>query len=91
VRQLGEREPALMVTDPHGIEFDSEWRDHADGCGPAEASPMEHRTEGHTETTISGDTRADWSEAFELLPSPTRLCLRLRSKIGNKRKQGKRS
>jgi hypothetical protein len=24
---------------------------------------------GHTETTISGDTRADWSEAFELVPS----------------------
>ena len=30
---------------------------------------MKHRTEGHTETTISGDTRADWSEAFELVPS----------------------
>ena len=37
--------------------------------GPAEASYMKHRTEGHTETTISGDTRADWSEAFELVPS----------------------
>jgi DNA modification methylase len=36
---------------------------------PAEASYMKHRTEGHTETTISGDTRADWSEAFELVPS----------------------
>jgi hypothetical protein len=24
---------------------------------------MKHRTEGHGETTISGDTRADWSEA----------------------------
>jgi DNA modification methylase len=30
---------------------------------------MKHRTEGHTETTISGDTRADWSGAFELVPS----------------------
>jgi DNA modification methylase len=30
---------------------------------------MKHRTEGHTETTISGDTRADWSEAFALVPS----------------------
>ena len=30
---------------------------------------MKQRTEGHTETTISGDTRADWSEAFELVPS----------------------
>jgi DNA modification methylase len=36
---------------------------------PAEASYLKHRTEGHTETTISGDTRADWSEAFELVPS----------------------
>jgi hypothetical protein len=30
---------------------------------------MKHRTKGHTETTISNDTRADWSEAFELVPS----------------------
>jgi DNA modification methylase len=69
---LGDREPPLMVTDPpYGIELDSEWRDRAglNGCGPAEASYMKHRTEGHTETTISGDTRADWSGAFELVPS----------------------
>jgi DNA modification methylase len=69
---LGDRQPLLMVTDPpYGIELDSEWRDRAglNGCGPAEASYMKHRTEGHTETTISGDTRADWSEAFELVPS----------------------
>ena len=69
---LGERRPRLMVTDPpYGIELDSEWRDRAglNGCGPAESSYMKHRTEGHTETTISGDTRADWSEAFELVPS----------------------
>jgi len=72
VRLLGERTPQLMVTDPpYGIELDSEWRDRAglNGCGPAEASYMKHRTEGHTETTISGDTRADWSEAFEPVPS----------------------
>ena len=71
-RLLGERKPQLMITDPpYGIELDSEWRDRAglNGCGPAEASYMKHRTEGHTETTISGDTRADWSEAFELVPS----------------------
>jgi DNA modification methylase len=71
-RLLGERKPFLMVTDPpYGIELDSEWRDRAglNGCGPAEASYMKHRTEGHTETTISGDTRADWSEAFALVPS----------------------
>jgi DNA modification methylase len=35
---------------------------------PAESSYMKQRTEGHTETRITGDTRADWSEAFELLP-----------------------
>jgi hypothetical protein len=66
------RQPFLMVTDPpYGIELDSEWRDRAglNGCGPAESSYMKHRTEGHSETKISGDTRADWSEAFELLPN----------------------
>ena len=71
-RLLGNRKPLLMTTDPpYGIELDSEWRDRAglNGCGPAEASYLKHRTEGHTETTISGDTRADWSEAFELVPS----------------------
>ena len=71
-RLLGDRKPVLMVTDPpYGIELDSEWRDRAglNGCGPAEASYMKRRTEGHQETKISGDTRADWSEAFELVPS----------------------
>jgi DNA modification methylase len=71
-RLLGDRKPFLMITDPpYGISLDSEWRDRAglNGCGPAEASYMKHRTEGHTETTISGDTRADWSGAFELVPS----------------------
>src|SRR6266571_1051549 len=70
-RLFGERKPRLMVTDPpYGIELDSEWRDRAglNGRGPAEASYMKHRTAGHTETSISGDTRADWSEAFALVP-----------------------
>jgi hypothetical protein len=61
-----------MVTDPpYGIELDSEWRDRVglNGCGPAEASYMKKRTAGHTETAISGDTRADWSDAFALVPS----------------------
>jgi len=69
---LGERKPRLMVTDPpYGIELDSEWRDRAglNGCGPAEPSYMKKRTKGHTVTAISGDTRADWSEAFALVPS----------------------
>ena len=72
LRLLGERKPRLMVTDPpYGIELDSEWRDRAglNGCGPAEASYMKKRTAGHTETCISGDTRADWSDAFALVAS----------------------
>jgi DNA modification methylase len=89
-RVLGDRKPALMVTDPpYGISLDSEWRDRA-GLNtapgqkrtaaskaaakenpefPAEPSYMKQRTEGHSETTISGDTKADWSDAFELVPS----------------------
>jgi len=72
VNLLGTRQPILLVTDPpYGIELDSEWRDRAglNGCGPAEGSYLKARTEGHRETSISGDTRADWSEAFALVPS----------------------
>jgi DNA modification methylase len=71
-RLLGEHKPKLLVTDPpYGIELDSEWRDRAglNQHGPAQASYMKHRTEGHRNTTISSDTRADWSEAFALVPS----------------------
>jgi DNA modification methylase len=71
-RLVAERKPRLMVTDPpYGIELDSEWRDRAglNGCGAAEPSYMKRRTAGHTETSISGDTRADWSDAFALVPS----------------------
>ena len=70
-RLLAECKPQLMVTDPpYGISLDSEWRDHAglNGCGNAQ-SYVKKRTEGHTETTICGDTRADWSDAFALVPS----------------------
>jgi DNA modification methylase len=71
-RLLGERQPRLMVTDPpYGIELDTEWRDRAglNGLGAAEPSYMKNRSAGHTETSISGDTRADWSDAFALVPS----------------------
>src|SRR5580704_8976868 len=70
-RLLGDRKPRLMVSDPpYGVSLDSEWRDRAgiNKVGPAEPY-MKHRTEGHTQTTISGDTTADWSHAFELVPS----------------------
>jgi DNA modification methylase len=69
---LNKTNPKLMITDPpYGIELDSEWRDRAglNGHGPAEPSYMKKRTKGHNETTISGDTRADWSDAFALVPS----------------------
>jgi DNA modification methylase len=71
-RLLGEERPMLLVTDPpYGIGLDLEWRDRAglNGCGPAQASYMRARTEGHTHTSISSDTRADWSEAFAIVPS----------------------
>jgi DNA modification methylase len=71
-RLLGSAKPRLLVTDPpYGIELDSEWRDRAglNACGRAEPSYLKRRSKGHQQTTISGDTRADWSEAFELVPS----------------------
>ena len=71
-RLLGDRRPLLLVTDPpYGIELDSEWRDRAglNGHGPTESGSIKPRTRGHRVTSISGDTRADWSEAFALVPS----------------------
>lgn len=71
-RLVGERAPFLLVTDPpYGIELNSEWRDKAglNTRGAAEPSYLKRRSKGHQETTISGDTRADWSEAFALVPS----------------------
>ena len=71
-RLLAGTEPLLLVTDPpYGVSLDGTWRDKAgiNKHGPAEPSYMKHRTEGHTHTTISGDTIADWSHAFELVPS----------------------
>jgi len=71
-RLLGPRKPFLMVTDPpYGIELDSEWRDRAglNGRGAAEPTAGKQRTKGHRETSITGDTRADWSDAFALVPS----------------------
>jgi hypothetical protein len=61
-----------MATDPpYGVELDSEWRDRGglNSHGLSEPSYMKRRTAGQTQTTISSDTRADWSEAFELVPS----------------------
>ena len=63
-RVLSGAQPQLLITDPpYGISLDSEWRDRAglNSKGPAEASYMKRRTEGHTNTSISEDTRADWN------------------------------
>jgi DNA modification methylase len=68
-RLLGKSKPLLMVTDPpYGIELDSEWRDRA-GLNKSGSGQPKVRTKGHRETKISGDTRADWSDALALVPS----------------------
>jgi hypothetical protein len=69
---LGPYRPFLMVTDPpYGVQLDMEWRDRAghNEMGPAAKSYMKQRIEGHTATTISGDNKADWSDAFALVPT----------------------
>jgi hypothetical protein len=82
-RLLAGAKPRLLVTDPpYGVELHMEWRDDLMAAkAPAEASYMRtsydiERGRGrkntgaaHETTSISGDTRADWSEAFELVPS----------------------
>jgi DNA modification methylase len=70
-RVLGERQPILMVTDPpYGLQLDSEWRDRAGLNGnPDGPDYVRMRVAGHYETTVINDDRADWSEAYELVPS----------------------
>jgi DNA modification methylase len=70
-RLLDDCRPILLVTDPpYGVELDSEWRDRAGLNGHAtDERYVKRRTAGHTETKIAGDTRADWSDAFALVPS----------------------
>jgi len=68
-RLLDGAEPRLLATDPpYGVSLDGSWRDGVfNALGPAEKTYMRHK--GARNTTISGDTRVDWSEAFELVPS----------------------
>ena len=77
----------LCTDPPYGVSLDGSWRDGVyNGLGPAAAPYMQtagqpepddaprangRRTAGHTTTTLSGDTRVDWSEAFALVPSLT--------------------
>jgi hypothetical protein len=83
-RLLDGAAPTLLATDPpYGVSLDGSWRDGVyNGLGPAEPAYMQvdgqpgaknaTRANGRRRgrnTTISGDTRVDWSAAFELVPS----------------------
>lgn len=67
-RVLGEAQPYLMVTDPpYGVQLDPTWRDGVyNKLGPG---ALPYMTEGHANRRISHDTIADWSNAYELVPS----------------------
>ena len=77
--------PALIVTDPpYGVSLDNGWRDRAGlnrrasrtGADAASSvSAARSRTSAHLTTTIVGDERVDWSEAYALVPSCTVIYL----------------
>jgi DNA modification methylase len=68
-RALDGATPTLLTTDPpYGVALDPTWRDGVyNALGPAERPYL--RTKGHRNTTVSGDTRVDWADAFALVPS----------------------
>jgi DNA modification methylase len=68
-RLLAGATPTLLATDPpYGVALDPTWRDGVyNALGPAERPYL--RTKGHRNTTLSGDTRVDWADAFALVPS----------------------
>jgi hypothetical protein len=82
-RLLGDHKPRLMTTDPpYGISLDSEWRDRAglNKHGPAEASYMKKRTEGHRDhylrrhaRRLVGGVRAGAQPRGDLLLARQRL------------------
>jgi len=60
-------QPTLVATDPpYGVELDNGWRDRA---GLNRRIGGEGRTSGHATTALVSDARADWSEAFQLVPT----------------------
>jgi DNA modification methylase len=62
---LGDATPQLLATDPpYGVGLDNGWRDDA-------GVNSRSRTRAHAHTSIRGDDRCDWSEAYELVPSLT--------------------
>jgi hypothetical protein len=70
-RPVGARGPPPPVWRchaPYGVSLDPTWRDRPyNRYGRAESGYL--RIAGHRNTTLSGDTRVDWSEAFALVPS----------------------
>jgi DNA modification methylase len=70
---LGGATPVLLATDPpYGVELDHRWRDLAGVNGRAGSAGGRARgrpLEGHAHSSISGDERSDWSEAYLLVPS----------------------
>ena len=51
------------------VSLDPTWRDGLyNGLGPGREA-IHERIEGHQNTTLSGDTRVDWSDAYALVPS----------------------
>lgn len=67
-RLLAGATPRLLVTDPpYGVSLDPTWRDGVyNKMGPA---ALPYMTEGHGNRTLSGDTVADWSHVYALVPS----------------------
>ena len=66
-RLLAGAAPRLLATDPpYGVALDTAWRDRV---SKPEAALGRSRSRGHRHTSLSGDTRVDWSEAFALVPS----------------------
>jgi len=73
--------PILIATDPpYGVSLDNRWRDRAGlngrRAGAEDAavqsdSEARRRTTEHATTAIDGDERAEWSEAYALVPSCT--------------------
>jgi hypothetical protein len=62
---LAGAEPTLLTTDPpYGVSLDTSWRDGV--VGPR---ARRGRTGSHRTTSLAGDKRIDWSEAFALVPS----------------------
>lgn len=60
---LAGEKPQLMVTDPpYGVEYDPDWRNHAEDLGCKEG------TTARATGKVENDDRADWRETWALFP-----------------------